>query len=125
LAETKDFDEALRMLLSMGNGTTARILAWAILEGHDVTALVGLSPAVTIVADRARQDAGRAASEEDARFLAAMAMVLAVAWRLFGPAALAAAGLDSSQLEPYGERITQFAPLLGGTAVPPEAGHGH
>jgi AcrR family transcriptional regulator len=113
LAETSDFDGALRMILSVGTGDIGRILAWAVLEGHDVTALVGLSPALSVLAERARQDGAIAETEVDASLVAAIVMVFTVGWRLFGSAALAAAGLDPTRQAEYGERVAQYVRLLG------------
>jgi AcrR family transcriptional regulator len=122
LAGLQDFDEALRYLMSMGNGTAGRILAWAVLEGRDTTTLYGDSPALALLAERARQDAGREVADEDARLLAATAMVLAAGWRLFGSAALAAAGLEPANPRRYSDRIAQYIELLGRSEIIPEAG---
>lgn len=122
LSELHDFDEALRVLISMGTGTVGRILAWAVLEGRDTTTLYGDSPALAVLAERASQDAGQEVSDEDARLLAATAMVLAAGWRLFGSAALAAAGLEATNPERYSDRIAQFVQLLGRSQIVPEAG---
>ena len=59
-------------------------------------------------------------TDEDARLLAAMAMVLSVGWRLFGPAALAAAGLEASKPNHYVDRVAHYVQLLGRQEVAPE-----
>ena len=121
LADVNDFDEALCLLMSLGNGTTARILAWAVLEGRDVGALCGLSPALEVLTERARSDGGRAMSDDDAALVAAIAMVLATGWRLFGSTALAAAGLDATKQNQYGDRLARAVRLLAHNTILTEA----
>jgi AcrR family transcriptional regulator len=78
---------ALRRL-GAGSDEYTRLLAWALLEGHDPAAFHGRSSAL---------DAIVAASENDSRELRvalSMAMVQTLGWKLFGPYVLAAAGFD-------------------------------
>jgi hypothetical protein len=75
------------------------------------------SPALDVLTDLARADAaraGRTMSIEDARVFAAMAMIVSLGWRLFGGAALSAAGLDGAHPERYDDRIREH---LGALAV--------
>jgi TetR/AcrR family transcriptional regulator, repressor for neighboring sulfatase len=112
-------DEALAMLMTFGDGTTARLVAWAALGGTQSQDLFRDSPALDVLARLMVNDAaesGRDVSLEDARVLAALAMAVALGWRLFGSTALTAAGLDGTHPERYDERIrAHFAQL--GTAV--------
>ena len=119
-AEADDLDQALQRMMTTGDGTTARLLAWSVLEGRHAVAHFDQSPALGILAERARDDAeraGRSVTDEDARVLAAIAMVLATGWRLFGAAALGAAGLDASRQGRYDELVADCVRLLGRHAM--------
>lgn len=108
LADAEHLDEALAMLMAFGDGATARLVGWAVLGGMQSEQLFRDSPALDVLADFARADAahaGRRMSIEDARVFAAMAMIVALGWRLFGGAALSAAGLDGARSERYDDRI--------------------
>jgi AcrR family transcriptional regulator len=85
-----DITSALRALRSLGEGSSdySRLLAWALLEGHDPAEFHGRSAALDAVV-RAGGDDSR-----DLRVALAMAMVQALGWKLFGRYALVAAGLD-------------------------------
>jgi len=78
---------ALRRL-GAGSDEYTRLLAWALLEGHDPAAFHGRSSAL---------DAIVAASADDShelRVALAMAMVQTLGWKLFGQYVLAAAGFE-------------------------------
>jgi len=75
--------------LGQGSNEYTRLLAWALLEGHDPAAFHGRSSAL---------DAIVGASDNDSRQLRvalAMAMVQTLGWKLFGSYVVAAAGLDA------------------------------
>ena len=115
LADAEHLDEALAMLMTFGDGATARLVGWAVLGGMHSEELFRDSPALDVLADLARADAlraGRRMSIEDARVFAAMAMIVALGWRLFGAAALSAAGLDGARPERYDDRIREHLAAL-------------
>jgi len=108
LREVEHLDDALDVLMSLGDGTTARLVAWAVLDGKDPTELFGVSPSLSVLADVVRRDAaeaGRPVSADDARVFAAMAMVMALGWRLFGATALTVAGARSRDPEHYESQV--------------------
>jgi AcrR family transcriptional regulator len=108
LREVQHLDDALDVLMSLGDGTTARLVAWAVLDGKDPTELFGVSPSLSVLADVVRRDAaeaGRPVSADDARVFAAMAMVMALGWRLFGATALTVAGARSHDPERYESQV--------------------
>jgi AcrR family transcriptional regulator len=108
LTEAAHLDEALALLMTFGDGTTARLVGWAALEGNRPGEPYRDSPALDVLAGFVVADAaegGRVVSTEDARVFAALAMVIALGWRLFGATALAAAGLDDEHPDRYDGRI--------------------
>jgi AcrR family transcriptional regulator len=120
LSEVAHLDEALAMLMTFGDGTTARLVAWATLGGTQSHELFRDSPALDVLAHLTVRDAaasGRAVTLEDARVLAALAMAVALGWRLFGGVALTAAGLDGADTARYDERIRAHLAQLGAAAV--------
>jgi TetR/AcrR family transcriptional regulator, repressor for neighboring sulfatase len=122
LSEAEHLDEALAMLMTFGDGTTARLVAWAALGGTHSHDLFRDSPALDVLARLTVRDAaasGRTVTLEDARVLAALAMAVALGWRLFGGVALTAAGLDGTHPERYDERIRNHFAQLGAGAVSP------
>jgi AcrR family transcriptional regulator len=123
LADARHLDEALALLMTFGDGTTARIVGWAVLEGAQPGDLFRDSPALDVLAALVVADAeaaGRAVSIEDARVFAALAMVISLGWRLFGSTALAAAGLDGVHAERFDSRIrAHLADLAVGATQPP------
>ena len=96
LAEAKDLDEALDLLMRSGDGTTARLIGWAALEGRAAEPAfraLACSGGNRRIGQRDARVAGLALADEDARLFAALAMTIALGWRLFGTTALLAAGL--------------------------------
>jgi hypothetical protein len=63
-------------------------------------------------------------TDDDAKVFAALAMVIALGWRLFGNTALYAAGLDGSHPGRYDEQITMYLEHLARAATqhPSETG---
>ena len=105
--------------MTFGDGTTARLVGWAALEGNPAgrsaprLSCTSTSLAGFVVADAA--EGGRVVSTEDAAAFAALAMVIALGWRLFGATALAAAGLDDAHPDRYDDRIrSHLADLAAG-----------
>ena len=116
LSEAEDFDEALGQLMTFGDGTTVRMVAWSLLEGTEPSALFGPSPVLALLAGLARRDAsrdGRSITEEEAGLVAALAMVMVMGWRLFGAAALAASGLDVTSMPLYDTLVARCVSLAG------------
>jgi AcrR family transcriptional regulator len=81
VAGSADIGDALGRLRQLGSGTDdyARLLAWALLEGHDPADFHGRSPALAEIM-RATGDDSR-----ETRVLLAVHMVQALGWKLFGP----------------------------------------
>jgi AcrR family transcriptional regulator len=126
LADAEHLDEALAMLMTFGDGTTARLVAWAALGGAQSQDLFRDSPALDVLARLTVADAaasGRVVTLEDARVLAALAMAVALGWRLFGGVALTAAGLDGGHPGRYDERIRDHFAQLGAAAVSARSSH--
>jgi AcrR family transcriptional regulator len=111
LSEAEHLDEAFKLLMTFGDGTTARLVGWAALEpGGPVTAFRD-SPALDVLARLLVADtneAGGKMSLEDAKVFAALAMVIALGWRLFGGASLFAAGLDGTHPEKFDRQILGY-----------------
>jgi AcrR family transcriptional regulator len=123
LRDVEHLDEALALLMTLGDGTTARLVAWAALEGTQSDDLFRDSPALDVlarlvVADAADHD--RVVSMEDARSFAALAMVISIGWRLFGGVALAAAALDGAHPQRYDGRIRDLVAQLAVSATTPQ-----
>jgi len=122
LGEVEHLDEALELLMSLGDGTTARLVAWAVLDGRDPAELFGESPALAVLAELVRRDAlasGHRVRADDARVFAAMAMVLALGWRLFGPMALTVAGAASGDPRHYAKQVQAHVREFARAAVGP------
>jgi AcrR family transcriptional regulator len=123
LREVDHLDDALSMLMTFGDGTTARLIAWAVLDGKDPTELLARSPALSVLADLLRRDASEAGvrvSADDARVFVAIAMVIALGWRLFGPVALAQAGADSHEPEHYADQVQAYVRRFARSAISPD-----
>jgi TetR/AcrR family transcriptional regulator, repressor for neighboring sulfatase len=123
LREVDHLDDALSVLMTLGDGTTARLVTWAVLEGKDPTELFGVSPALSVLAGLVRRDAadaGHPVSADDARVFAAMAMVMALGWRLFGPMALNVAGARSHDPQRYAEQVETYVRRFAHVATAPE-----
>jgi AcrR family transcriptional regulator len=117
LREVEHLDEALDVLMQLGDGTTARLVGWAALEGNDPAVLFGVSPALAVLAGIVRRDAarsGRRVTADEARVFAAFAMVVALGWRLFGPVALGVAGARSSDPTRYAAQVRGLVRQLAG-----------
>jgi len=124
LAEVEHLDEALAVLMTLGDGTTARLVAWAVLDGIDPTELFGVSPALAVLAKLVRRDAaaaGNPVTADSARVFAAMAMVIALGWRLFGPMALTVAGATSHDPRRYAKQVQAFVRQFATAAVAGDA----
>ena len=87
LDDPADALDALRSL-SGSSDSYARLLAWALLEGHDPAQFHGRSAALEAIA----QGSGR--DTRALRVALAASMVQTLGWKLFGEYALLAAGLD-------------------------------
>src|SRR5438067_7706799 len=86
LSEAEHIDEALSLLMSLGDGTTARLIGWAALDNSQSAASFRDSPALRVLADFVIADAqanGVDVSAEDARMFAAFAMMISLGRRLF------------------------------------------
>jgi AcrR family transcriptional regulator len=111
LRDAKHLDDAIDLLMQRGDGTVARLLAWAALEQRAASAtgdLFGSSPALAALASLAERDAATSGTEmphEQAQVLAALTMAIAVGWRLFGPIAVSAADLDPAEIGRYTETV--------------------
>ncbi|MHB8467023.1 MAG: hypothetical protein ACYDD7_19590, partial [Acidimicrobiales bacterium] len=94
-----------------GDGTTARLVAWAVLEGKNPAELMGTSPALSVLADLLQRDvheAGNDVSAKDAKVFVAMATVIALGWRLFGSVGLTFAGVDGQKPERYTAQVQAY-----------------
>ena len=87
LADPTDALDALRTL-GGANDAYTRLLAWALLEGHDPARFHGRSAAL----DQIAQGSGR--DSRALRVALAASMVQTLGWKLFGEYAVLAAGLD-------------------------------
>jgi AcrR family transcriptional regulator len=109
LQAAEHLDDAVDLLMQRGDGTVARLIAWAALEQQENPGrgdLFGSSPALAALATLAERDAAAGGGEmprEQAQVLAALTMAIALGWRLFGPIAVSAADLDPSQIDRYSE----------------------
>ena len=122
--EVDHLDDALSVLMTMGDGATARLVAWAVLEGRDPAELFGESPALSVLADLLQRDAGvegNPVSADAARVFAAMAMVIALGWRLFGPLALTMAGAEAHDPAQYADQVQRYVRRFAKAAVMPES----
>jgi AcrR family transcriptional regulator len=120
LSDAGHLDEALERLMTLGDGTAARLIGWAVLEGRGASPAFRDSPTLAVVADLMRADAaeaGIALESEDARVFAAFIMTIALGWRLFAETALLAAGLDGSDPETYRDRILGYVRQLAESAM--------
>ncbi len=118
--EVDHLDDALGVLMTMGDGATARLVAWAVLEGRDPAELFGESPALSVLADLVQRDAGEEGnpvSADAARVFAAIAMVIALGWRLFGPLALTMAGAEAHEPSQYADQVQGYVRRFAKAAV--------
>jgi TetR/AcrR family transcriptional regulator, repressor for neighboring sulfatase len=89
-----DLDAAVDELIGVGRQPTRYVamLAWALIQGRDATALLGRSPALEALL--ARVEAERDA-RPDVRERVAAAVALNLGWQLFGPFIRNGVGLDA------------------------------
>jgi AcrR family transcriptional regulator len=123
LAEAEHIEDALGLLMAFGDGTTARLVGWAVLGGRQDAEIFGHSPALEVLTDRLKADAGDQGlplSDQDARAFAAFSMVTAIGWRLFGSTALLAAGLDGKKPETYTGLVLRYLEFLAENTVAAE-----
>ena len=92
---SSDVGEALDRLRALGGSDDGftRLLAWALLEGHDPRAIHGRSAALDAIAGASGRD------DRMLRMVLAAAMVQTLGWKLFGEYARVAAGLDDEDPE--------------------------
>jgi AcrR family transcriptional regulator len=89
-----------------------RMLAWALLQGHDSQALLGRSPALATLFQRL---AGAGEPSMEARLNVADAIAMNLGWQLFGSFIWGAAGLDPDSAGEHDEaRRSQTKELLRG-----------
>jgi len=122
LADSADLEEALQRLMRFGDGTTARLMAWAVLEGHGAAPAFRDSPALRVLTELMGDDArtrGTDVGADDARVFAAFAMTVTLAWRLFGETALLAAGVEPADPDRHLDRITGYLQQLAGSPPSP------
>jgi AcrR family transcriptional regulator len=120
LADSAHIEDALAMLMAFGDGTTARLIGWAVLGGREEAEIFGNSPALEVLTSRLKADAaehGTPLGDEDARVFAAFAMVTALGWRLFGTTALLAAGLDGGGPDTYRGQVLSYLEALATNTV--------
>jgi AcrR family transcriptional regulator len=117
--------EVLQLLSTFGDGTTARLVGWAVLEGRGSADGFRDSPALDLLARRLIADsatAGPPIADEDARVFAAFVMAILLGWRLFAPTALLAAGLPATSPDEYSSHVVtyleQLAAAVTGVAAP-------
>jgi AcrR family transcriptional regulator len=108
---------ALHVLRRIGGRSDeySRLLAWALLGGHDPRQFHGRSAALDVVAragDRTDRDS------RARRVALAIAMVQILGWKLFGSYALAAAGLDDSDGDDVRGELEQLVDRLVAQARP-------
>jgi AcrR family transcriptional regulator len=123
MAPIGDLTDAISDMMSNPRTSTARIMAWAVLDGGYPADVLGPSPAVDHIA---RIIAGHATggppadptvlpdpkvlpdpTEED-RLLAAFLIVTAMGWRLFSSIGLTSAGLDPAPDPARDEQVTRW-----------------
>jgi AcrR family transcriptional regulator len=122
LGEARHVDEALAVLMTLGDGATARLIGWGALDGVQSTEALRDSPALAVLASLVLSDANDAGVDlprEDAQVFAALAMVIALGWRLFGSTALAAAGLEDTRPERYEHVVASYLRGLAAAATHP------
>lgn len=124
LAGAADADDAIARLMAMGDGTAARLIGWAVLDGRGGAPAFRDSPALAVLADLVRGEAAgvgatptagsgpSGGSADEAQVFAAFAMTVTLAWRLFGETALVAAGVDPAQPASHTETITGYLQQL-------------
>lgn len=111
LAAAPHLDEAVEQLMRLGDGTTTRLIAWAVLEGRGSAAAFEGSPALDVLRALMRADtvaAGSDLTDDDARVFAAFVMTVALGWHLFGETALLAAGVRQPSPEAHREQMAEY-----------------
>jgi TetR/AcrR family transcriptional regulator, repressor for neighboring sulfatase len=124
LSDAEHLEDAVQRLMVSGDGTTARLLGWAVLEGRGGDPVFRDSPALELLATLARKDAAAAGTrlDDEAQVFAAFTMALALGWRLFGETALLAAGLDDAEPARWTPTILEYVHQLADTVVGTEHG---
>ncbi len=94
--DATDVGEILEQLMGPRAAASPYVpmLAWALLQGRDATALLGRSPALGALIERMGGAGDRLSEPDDPRVLVAAVTAMALGWRLFGPFVQAGVGLE-------------------------------
>jgi TetR/AcrR family transcriptional regulator, repressor for neighboring sulfatase len=126
LAEVERLDSAIDLLMQSGDGSLARLIAWAALEGGEGPMIVGPSPAVRRLAELAQSNAeqlGQPIDPHEAQVFAALVMSITLGWRLFGGVSAVAASLETADQDQHTTTVRRmlerFARLITEPETPP------
>jgi TetR/AcrR family transcriptional regulator, repressor for neighboring sulfatase len=115
LGDAEDLGDAVHRLLRLGDGTTARLVGWAVLEGRGTSPVFRDSPALALLRTLVQRDAERSGvtlDDDEAQRFAAFTMTVALGWRLFAEPALLAAGFDDPDPAPHQEHVIRYVRRL-------------
>jgi TetR/AcrR family transcriptional regulator, repressor for neighboring sulfatase len=120
--------EALDLLLHAGDGSDTRLMAWAALDSSEPASLFAPTASLEALARIFRRDAADGGTDmplREARIAAALAAMVATAWRVFSPVARLTAGVTSHDTAAFDEATSRLLSSLGhgsagpGTVPPP------
>jgi AcrR family transcriptional regulator len=116
MAPIGGISEAISDMMATPGTATARIMAWAALDGSYPEGVLGPSPALGHVASVIAGGPDADPSDED-RLLAAFLLVAALGWRLFSSIGLTSAGLDPAPDPARDQTVTQWLQQLAELAA--------
>ena len=108
--------EALDLLLHAGDGSDTRLMAWAALDSSEPASLFGPATSLESLARIFRRDAAEGGSDmplSEARIAAALAAMVATAWRVFSPVARVTAGVTTHDTPAFDEATRRLISSLG------------
>jgi TetR/AcrR family transcriptional regulator, repressor for neighboring sulfatase len=115
LNNVDDLAEALDLLLHAGDGSDTRLMAWAALDSTEPASLFGPTTSLESLAQIFRGDAADNGTDmplSEARIAAALAAMVATAWRVFSPVAKLTAGVPSNDTPAFDKATSRLISSL-------------
>ena len=116
LDHVDNLTEALDLLLHAGDGSDTRLMAWAALDSSEPASLFAPTASLEALARIFRRDAADGGGDmpwREARIAAALAAMVATAWRVFSPVARLTAGVTSHDTAAFDEATSRLLSSLG------------
>jgi AcrR family transcriptional regulator len=122
--QVNELPDALEILLGAGDEADVRLMAWAALDSSEPAQIFGPASSLESLAAIFKRDAlarNEQMSDDEARIAAGIAAMVATAWRVFGPVAKSAAGLDDPKAPQFNRAVQRVIRSVAMAASEPES----